>query len=297
MTSDLPRFVRDLLSACPQAGNGIHAWLFRCARQLHAHYSDQVEIVELLSAASFGCGRPVPRREIMAAVRGAKLCAWAPSGLNQANHTEEKWPAVDQQKRAEIIRNGIKLLDLWEASAIRVDWNESHTERLVDALFPGNPLLCCGRSSSEFATKPRKDWRGELAQIQLIVPNPMAAVWGKRKDDGKPSQHTLNNTGPRRFLVIEFDEGTFDEHAALLWHLAGIGPLALAVHSGSKSLHGWFYCQGQPEEKLYRFMRYAVILGADRATWLRSQFVRIPDGTRDNGKRQAVYYFRPEVVQ
>jgi len=37
--------------------------------------------------------------------------------------------------------------------------------------------------------------------------------------------------------------------AALLLHLAEKVPLALAVHSGGKSLHGWFYCAEVPEEK------------------------------------------------
>ena len=80
-------------------------------------------------------------------------------------------------------------------------------------------------------------------------------------------------------------------------HLAERAPLALAVHSGSKSLHGWFYCVGQSEERLRDFMRYAVMLGADPATWTRCQFVRMPDGMRDNGKRQTVYFFNPEVVK
>jgi hypothetical protein len=95
--------------------------------------------------------------------------------------------------------------------------------------------------------------------------------------------------------VIEQDSGTIDEQAAVLLHLAERAPLAVAVHSGSKSIHGWFYCLGQSEEKLRSFMQYAVSLGADRATWTRSQFVRMPDGTRANGKRQAVYFFNPEV--
>ena len=103
--------------------------------------------------------------------------------------------------------------------------------------------------------------------------------------------------GPRRFLVIEQDAGTIDEQAAVLLHLAERAPLALAVHSGGKSVHGWFFCVGQPEEKLRSFMCYAVSLGADRATWTRSQFVRIPDGTRDNAQRQTVYFFSPEVLK
>ena len=102
-----------------------------------------------------------------------------------------------------------------------------------------------------------------------------------------------SNTGPRRFLVCEFDTGAPDDHAALLLHLATRAPLVLAVHSGGKSLHGWFYCAGQAEEKLRRFMSYAVGIGADPATWTRSQFVRMPDGQRENGKRQVVYFFNP----
>ena len=115
---------------------------------------------------------------------------------------------------------------------------------------------------------------------------------------GRESAHARSITpGLRRFLVVEFDQGDVDDHAALLWHLALKAPLAMVVHSGSKSLHGWFFCAGQPEERLRQVMRYCVSLGADPATWTRSQFVRMPDGTRDNGKRQVVFYFNPEVIK
>jgi hypothetical protein len=167
---------------------------------------------------------------------------------------------------------------------------------LIDALFPGNPLLCCGKNNPKFNTRSREEWRGKLATLQLIVPSPMTARTG-RTQEGKQSAHTLENTGPRRFLVIEQDRGAIDEQAAVLLHLAARAPLALAVHSGSKSIHGWFYCAGQTEERLERFMRYAVSLGADRATWTRSQFVRMPDGTRENGKRQTVYFFNRGVIK
>jgi hypothetical protein len=169
-----------------------------------------------------------------------------------------------------------------------------HTEQIIDRLFPGNPLLCCGKSQSDFDTKPRESWRGELASLQFVVPSPMLAVTGQTKD-GKESKHALANTGVRRFLVCEFDTGAPDEHSALLIHLAGYAPMACAVHSGGKSLHGWFFIHGQPDDKVLKFFRYAVSLGADRATWTRSQFVRMPDGTRDDGKQQTVFFlnFRP----
>ena len=114
---------------------------------------------------------------------------------------------------------------------------------------------------------------------------------------GKESAHTLDNTGLRRFVVVEFDTGTADEHAARLWHLAWYAPLALVVHSGGKSLHGWFYCHGQPEDGLQRFMRYAASIGADPALFRnRSQFVRMPGGRREGGCRQSVFYFAPDAL-
>jgi hypothetical protein len=208
------------------------------------------------------------------------------------------WPAVNAEQRAAVIEaaDGVGLVDLWEGSPVRFEDNLPHTEEIVDALFPGDALLCCAKSNSEFATRVREDWRGKLAAMQFIVPSPMTARTG-RTQDGKESEHTLENTGQRRFLVIEQDAGTVDEQAAILAHLAERAPLTLAVHSGSKSLHGWFFCAGQCEETLRLFMHHAVTLGADRATWTRSQFVRMSDCTRDNGSRQVVYFFNPGVIK
>jgi len=123
----------------------------------------------------------------------------------------------------------------------------------------------------------------------------MAARTGLTKQ-GRESQHTLDATGPRRFLICEFDKGTPDEHAALLLYLALYAPMVLALHSGGKSMHGWFYAAGQPEDKLERWMRHAVAIGADDATWSRCQFCRMPDGRRGNGKRQTVFYFNPNAL-
>lgn len=288
----LPDWLRGVITNPPRAGQGVHAWLFHVARQLHTHLP-AVEIVRLLETQVANCGRHVPRSEIVSAVQNALPCAWQPSGKAAPAQSVRKWPALNEAHRKGAVQAGGGLVKLWESSPVPVEANQIATEQIVDALFPGNPLLCCGKSNSAFDTRSREEWRGELSELALVVPSPMATVDGVTKD-GKPSRHTLSNTGPRRFLVVEFDTGTADDHAALLLHLAGYGPLVLAVHSGNKSLHGWFYCAGQPEERLLRFMRYAVSLGGDHATWSRCQFCRMPDGTRDNGKRQTVFYFDPK---
>ena len=294
----LPAFVQDLLATSPRAGEGVHSWLFRVARQLHAHLPAP-EIVALLESRVANCGRHVSRKEIEDAVRNALACAWQPRGNAAPAPSVAKWPGVNQEQREAIMRDNGGLADLWELSKPRIEDNGQHTEEIIDWLFPGNPLLCCGKSNSIFDTKPREDWRGGMSALALIVPSPMSAPVGRKKNpkpgESELSAHTLDNTGTRHFLICEFDTGTADEHAALLLHLGTFAPLVCAVHSGGKSLHGWFYVQGQPDTKVEKFFRYAVSLGADRATWTRSQFVRMPDGTRDNGNRQTVFYlnFKP----
>ena len=115
--------------------------------------------------------------------------------------------------------------------------------------------------------------------------------------NGKKSTHSLDNTGPRHYLVIEFDEGSLNQHAAVLYELAQKAPLCLAVSSGGKSLHGWFDVKQSSTELQHAFMRRAVSLGADPATWTRCQFVRMPDGLRNNGNRQTIVYFNPNNIQ
>ena len=287
----LPQFVRDLLSSPPAIGDGMNAWLFRVARVMHP-YREHGEIVAILSASVMG--QPVTMLDIERAVKNSKDAAWSPDAPMTAPRPKT-WPAVNLEQREAITGAGGGLADLWEASPAKWEDSENHAEQIIDTLFPGNPLLCIGKSSREFATRNRSKWQGRLSEMQLIVPSPMTSRTGITRE-GRESEHTLANTGPRQFLVIEQDQGTSDEQAAILLHLSKAGPLVLAVHSGSKSLHGWFACLGRSDEELRAFMNHAVTLGADPATWTRSQFVRMPDGTRDNGNRQSVFYFNPFLL-
>lgn len=307
LTTTLPSFVRDLLAACPAAGDGVHRWLFRVARVLHTFYADKGELARLIASAAAGCGREIPPEEIAAAVANSEACAWrpgVPSERRAGAPAVSRWPGRNEEQVEAITtaHEAPGLVDLWERSPVRFD-DDVVAEQIIDALFGGNPLLCCGRRlDRDYGTGTREEWRGKLARQQFIVPSPMIAEEGRTRS-GRLSTRSLENTGPRRFLVIEFDRGSIDAHAAVLWHLAGMAPLVLAVHSGGKSLHGWFACAGQSEGKLLRFMRYAVSLGADPATWTRCQFVRMPDGLRPSRKRgewparQRVFHFNPENLQ
>lgn len=224
------------------------------------------------------------------------------------------WPVANFELIEGISNIGCGLVDLWEASPVQIDSNVPITEAVIDILFPGNPLLCCGWSRHRFDTRARDHWY-RMDTLEFIVPNPMNERKGLTLR-GKFSAHALSATGPRRFLVVEFDfdarksvaakrflarlqsdgRDVRDLCAALLLHLAEKEPMAMAVHSGRRSMHGWFFCAGVSEDRVRHFMEYAVCLGADAATWTRSQFVRMPDGLRNRRTRQPILFLNPEVV-
>jgi hypothetical protein len=91
-TREFPQFLLDLLDTPPHAGEGVHLWLFRVARHLHAHLP-AVEILNLLKSRVQGCGRHVSRKEIEDAVRNSFPCAWSAeawwSRLQTALHHKE----------------------------------------------------------------------------------------------------------------------------------------------------------------------------------------------------------------
>jgi hypothetical protein len=313
---DLPRFLRDLLSAPPAEGTGLHQWLYRCACALKP-WRDDESIVNLLAVATHGTRRNL-QREIRDAVCNARN-GWEPGMIPQIRSQGETktWPKRNDEQIATILADGYGEADLWEASPRRFECeSESTTGEMLALLFPGNPLLCIGWRKDAFATREREAWSRFKRPLQFIVPSPMSRPFGLTRD-GKSSPKTNANTGPRRFLVIEFDfepekcvadarlsaigarnglHHTRDLCACLLRHLATFAPLALVVWSGGKSLQGWFPVIGQPEELGRDLFRRACLIGADRATWTPSQFIRVPYGLRDNGNIQAPIYFNPSLL-
>ncbi len=316
-TQELPRWIRDLLAAPPCEGSGLHQWLFRAACALKP-WRDDESIAHLLTAATHGTRRNL-QREIREAVRDAKS-NWKPgekTPLMRCGALPPSWPERNDEQIEAILTDGYGEGDLWEASPRRFEVeSESDTGEMLAQLFPGNPLLCIGWRKDAFATREREAWKQFKPPLQFIVPSPMSEREGTTKD-GKPSPKTNANTGPRRFLVIEFDfkpetcaadarlaavgarhglYHTRDLCACLLHHLATLAPLALVVWSGGKSLQGWFPVIGLPEQMPRDLFHRACLIGADRATWTPSQFIRVPYGQRDNGKIQIPIYFNPSLL-
>lgn len=303
----IPDWLQHNLAHPPAAGAGIHAWLFSVGRQLHAHMP-AAAVESALQAATASAGRRVTVREIRDAVANSRECAWKRGPVIRGGGTVRqparaadpaettRWPAVSLSERAGAVRMsrlaGVgSLAELWvQSPRVAVEGPDDY----LDWLFPAAEWLCLATDHPGTArSRPPHKWSsGQADGCGLVVPSPMTGPSG-RNLGGEVSHRCLANTGPRRWLVIEFDSGTADEQAALHWHLAcaaaamGWPRLRLAVHSGSKSLHGW-YGPCASEEQAEELMVYARTMGADTATWNRCQLVRLPGGRRRMGARDVL---------
>lgn len=288
---ELPRWATDILAAMPTRGSGLNTWLLKAAIVLRRCGRSEHDIRSALSAAT--ADQPIREGEIERAVKRSV-------GFMSDNPTlapRRKWSTENETLRDNIIgqAGGLEVADLWERSPYRLLDDGPNADALIDMLFPGETLLCCASSLKKAHTAPRSWWRGRMAGLQFIVPSPMSSPTGQTQD-GKPSARCLRNTGPRKYLVVEQDSGTSDEQAAILLHLSERAPLVMALTSGNKSLHGWFSCNGATESQTRNFFDYAVKCGADQATWTPCQLVRMPEGQRDNGKRQSVLFLSKEAL-
>lgn len=290
-TKPLPRKIQSVLDSMPSRGGGLNLWLFKAALNLRKHRSPE-EIQTILEEKT--AGEAIKHGEIERAV--CRSGDAIEGKLLGSSGISRPWSSLNVQKRNMIFQDGANLEVLHKASPIPCSPGKPSTQQVISTLFPEDSLICCGVTLMSVSTQPIYELWDFLHLQQFIVPSPMKAKTGKTQD-GRISQRCLRNTDLRRHLVIEQDSGTLDEQAAILLELARLWPMSLVVHSGGKSLHGWFYCEGKKEREQLRFMNYAVSLGADPATWTKCQLVRMPGGLRDSSILQKVEFFNPYVVK
>jgi hypothetical protein len=276
----------DMLQAQPPRGRG-HHWLFRFALHFR-HYHTEEACYRLLRACADAWGdRSVPDVEVRKSVRKAYSITHEEARVTASI----PWPEPSQEAIARVLAGtapsfGLAPLDLT-------------AQRVLPALFDYDELVCAGYAQSEGGTATLQELAVNADRYQYVVPSPMSGRTAANQEGGQ-SFRCLENTGPRRYLVVEGDVAAKEEQAKILTHLSGFLPLALAVDSGGKSLHGWFWAASVPEPTLRLFMEYAVHLGADPHTWVRCQWVRMPGGTRyaDGAalRPQPIVYAHPDLI-
>ena len=282
---------------CPESGSGVHRWLLSAslAALWRAVGADDAEAAIVAAMTR----PPNSRMEVRDALRKAGAGAFQGPAIQRPRWpkpavltTAEHYAALGRQRGVE------GLVDVWEQSPMRLLDDAPLTESIIARLVLPDELLCCARGVEHAETRPAGEFAGRLHEFTHLVPSPMSALTGLTQE-GRESCRCLANTGPRRFLVIEFDrEPSLDRQAQLHFGLATHAPLALVVFSAKKSLHGWYYVEGWLEAEAHKLHRLAVACGADAATWTPCQLVRMPDAMRpDTGQRQSVYFWNPNYAE
>lgn len=282
---DLPQDLRRRLGPPPKSGDGVHRWIFKAACVLKEHYQFPL-VFRIIRETLSECGRPVHQREILDAIAASKQRATQKREDSTVFQSQPKWPETDWAMVKRIAKDHSGAIDLFGNRALN-GWS------VLQRLFPGNPLVCMGADIRRMETRPLQAWRDSWWKMQFVVPSTMTALTGVNLQ-GRESNRCLGNTGKRRFLVAEFDKHTELVQAAIHAHLGTKLPLVAVVHSGGKSLHGWYGAKNRTESELRLFMEHAVRLGADPATWTRCQAVRLPGGIRSNGVAQVIRFFNSE---
>jgi hypothetical protein len=270
---------------CPIEGLGVNKWTFRTACLLFKRGWSETKVREYLAQHTTRTGRKADE-EIERAIERAPR--WIKGGKASSIR---KWPELCPARRQEAINNSkITVEELRGISPQK----QMSAQEVLPILFPGDPLIWATMSVvSPGDTLPLRQWLPVAGIQQFIVPSPMI---GRDIPHNGKSRRCLTNTGPRRFLVIESDIETADEQAAILWHLARFAPFVLAVHSAGKSVHGWFYVAKRAEKANRQFMEYAASLGADDATFVKCQPVRMPGGHRPNKGMQEILFFNSASI-
>jgi len=267
--------------------DGINIWVMASARKCQVAGLSSGEAESRIMAFQGTTRRPIKHSEVQRAIEKA-YSTTLPDNPNFRKPEKAKWEPLKTRKTTyRAVPKGITAYDLWEASPDRID--EGMTQDIIlNWLFPDTEgLVCIGMTTFKFRTARLKDFT-RLEECQFIVPCFMSKVRGLTQD-GKESMHCLDNCGPRRFCVCDFDEPKSSDHPAIIWQLKKAFDLVMVLSSGGKSLHAWF---NVPESEEDDFWAKSVPMGADPALMRnRSSFVRLPYGTRENGKIQMPIYF------
>lgn len=308
---DIGRYQERLRSLPPPGGNGCHVALLGAANLgiLSGLSADQV-FADLRKAVPPG-KRPVPDREIMAAV-------------NRAIQDHTAGESVYRRKPQPLVNDGAGILrklieqgkgateaDIREASPIRIDWRpEADSIHVLPLLYDADDLLFVGerlepgimsktiRTCSEWVEHFSK--AGNTAPH--IITNPLNGQPAQKKDGSGPTFRGDGNVSVFRFCLIEFDNLSQEDQLAF-WAAVNL-PVAALIDSGGKSIHGWLDVRRLADVRTSAAWAHHIggrlysqvlePLGVDSACKNPSRLSRLPGHLRaEKQRRQAILYLSP----
>ncbi|MDA7619009.1 hypothetical protein N9081_01835 [Akkermansiaceae bacterium] len=288
---------RILERLTPPPENGVHAWTLSTARKCRnlGISRDPTEALIKAFEPLLRDGRDFKFNEVENAVNKAfstDLKAEAPKASDLISR--KQW---DPLMTSQIHEQAAKTPEDWRAISLS-DPDKLTPKEVLEVIMKPTPesLICVGYKNGEYGfkriTKEFQEYKN-LEHYAYVIPAFMTARSGMTQS-GKTSAGAKSNTGERLFNVVDLDDPPPEEHSSILWELSKHREPALVLRTGGKGLHGWFPIT----EDDANFWHAAVLLGADvRIHKNKSQLVRLPNGTRDNGERQEVLFINPKLKQ
>ncbi len=309
----LLRYQQRLGSLPPSGGGGCHPALLGCATLGVRAGVRPSQICADLRRSVHGT-RNVTEREIADAVTKASAECRGPSrraprqrqGWRPARSARPAKPSFDAEAfmAARIAEaKGIREVDIWEASPIRLDTApEADAGVLLRTLYLPEDMLFIGGMRGR-TVKRVEEWLKQMETTQWVpphvIPNPLTGKVGHTKD-GRPSFRADACVQSFRFAVAEFD-GMSREDQLRFWWAVDL-PVCALIDSGGKSLHAWIQIDGVEtaeswtelvEDRLFR--RYLIPLGCDAACRNEARLSRPPGHFRQEKDRwQRLLYLSPE---
>jgi hypothetical protein len=305
---EYPKFLQDLLNACPNAGSGVHSWLFKVARYLHRYHSPE-EICAILESRVADCGRFVEPHEITDAVKNSGACAWEPNPKN-ASERRAEWlqnPVVSRvpefkPERAlsvaakipiEITTSWLKAWSPWPVTYNAIEYNRS-------IFVPDERVLYFCRYKSQGLLFPEE---GNLERFvkhhwpegAWFLSNPVDGLhhWNPRlQKDSRRSEESVTSF---RHAVLECDLEPREKWRPIwLKILVGLElPIISITDSGSKSDHALVRtgCKSKADWDAFKRekLRPLVELGADDGALSAVRLTRLPGCWRGDHLQELLY--------
>jgi hypothetical protein len=185
-----------------------------------------------------------------------------------------EWPEANAELIGKVLEATEPVFDGESSTGLRPD-------EVLPRLFRTGELICTGADSERATVRPLQDVLADADCLQFICVNPMRGSLAVN-NAGRPSPRCQNNVMARRYLVAEFDDAalTKRQQAQLASSLGHLAPLVMAVDSGGKSVHAWYYVESLSRQDQARFFVMCCLIGADQTRWDICGWLRMPGGLR-----------------
>jgi len=237
--------------------------------------------------------RRVPDREIEAAVQFA-YGEHSTEGSVNYGRGSLGWPEANAELIGKVLETTEPVFDGESSTGLRPG-------DVLPHLFKAGELVCTGADSERATVRALDDVLTDAECLQFICVNPMRGSLAVNHV-GRPSARCQNNVMVRRHLVAEFDDAalTKRQQAQLASSLGHLAPLVMAVDSGGKSVHAWYYVESLSRQDQARFFVMCCLIGADRTRWDICGWLRMPGGLRvksDGSRvRQRILYWDADAI-